>query len=205
MNVHFPDPETIQSIVSLAVRAPSVHNSQPWRWRIGECTMDLYADRDRHLPATDPDERDLLLSCGASLHHALVALAASGWQAKVHRFPDAADPNHLAALEVYRRAAGELDIALAAAIPRRRTDRRLYNSWPVPAADIGLMGARAARAGVMLRLVESLPKLRHIVAESVRLHATETQDHAAFPFLENVERIPEPDETDEHRDQKTNQ
>jgi nitroreductase len=173
MNVHFPDPETMQSIVSLAVRAPSVHNSQPWRWRIGECTMDLYADRDRHLPATDPDERDLLLSCGASLHHALVALAASGWQAKVHRFPDAADPNHLAVLEVYRRAAGELDIALAAAIPRRRTDRRLYNSWPVPAADIGLMGARAARAGVMLRLVESLPKLRHIVAESVRLHATD--------------------------------
>ena len=173
MNVHFPDPETIQSIVSLAVRAPSVHNSQPWRWRIGERTMHLYADRDRHLPATDPDERDLLLSCGASLHHALVALAASGWQAKVHRFPDPADPNHLAALEVYRRAAGELDIALAAAIPRRRTDRRRYNSWPVPVADIGLMGARAARAGVMLRLVESLPKLRQIVAESVRLHATD--------------------------------
>src|ERR1700736_2015471 len=173
MNVHFPDPETIQSVVSLAIRAPSVHNSQPWRWRIGERTMHLYADRDRHLPATDPDERDLLLSCGASLHHGLVALAASGWQAKVHRFPDPADPNHLAALEVYRRVAGDLDIALAAAIPRRRTDRRHYSSWPVPTADIGMMGSRAARAGIMMRRAESLPKLRHIVAQSVWHHATD--------------------------------
>jgi nitroreductase len=45
----------------------------------------------------------------------------------------------------------ELDVVLAAAIDKRRTDRRNYSSWPVPWGDIALMGARAARAGVMLR------------------------------------------------------
>jgi hypothetical protein len=125
------------------------------------------------LPNTDPDSRDLLLSCGASLHHAVVALAALGWQAKITRLPDPLHPAHLAAIEVYRHPATELDITLAAAIPRRRTDRRHYGWWPVPAADITLMGSRAARAGVMMRQVESLPRLQHIVAQAAWQHATD--------------------------------
>jgi nitroreductase len=173
MNAHSPDSKTLHAVLSLAVRAPSIHNSQPWRWRVGAESLHLYADRDMQLPITDPDSRDLLLSCGASLHHCVVALAALGWQAKLHRFPNPAEPDHVAAVEVYRHPATELDVTLAAAIPRRRTDRRHYNSWPVPAADIALMGARVARAGVMLRQIESLPKLRHTVAQAVWQHATD--------------------------------
>ena len=173
MNAYFPDRDTIHAVMSLAARAPSVHNSQPWRWRVEAHSLHLYADPDRHLTATDPDGRDLLLSCGATLHHGVVALAALGWQSKVHRYPNPADPRHLAAVEVYRHSASELDVALAAAIPRRRTDRRHYSSWPVPAVDIALMGARAARAGVMLRQVEGLPQLRRIVADAVWRHATD--------------------------------
>lgn len=176
MNARFPDRKTIHAVLSLATRAPSIHNSQPWRWRVGDESLHLYADPDRHLPNTDPDSRDLLLSCGASLHHAVVALAALGWQAKITRLPDPLHPAHLAAIEVYRHPATDLDIALAASIPRRRTDRRHYGWWPVPAADITLMGSRAARAGVMLRQVESLPKLRSIVAQAVWQHATD-QDY----------------------------
>jgi nitroreductase len=173
MSVHFPDSDTVHTVLSLATRAPSIHNSQPWRWKVGARSLHLYADTSKHLPNTDPDSRDLLLSCGLSLHHCVVALAALGWQAKVHRFPNPAEPEHLAAIEVYRHSSSELDVTLAAAIPRRRTDRRHYSSWPVPAADIALMGARAARAGVMLRQVESLPKLQHIVAQAVWQHATD--------------------------------
>jgi hypothetical protein len=173
MNARFPDRKTIHAVLSLATRAPSIHNSQPWRWRVGDESLHLYADPDRHLPNTDPDSRDLLLSCGASLHHAVVALAALGWQAKINRLPDPLHPAHLAVIEVYRHPAAELDIALAAAIPRRRTDRRHYGWWPVPAADITLMGSRAARAGVMMRKVESLPKLQHVVAQAAWQHATD--------------------------------
>jgi nitroreductase len=173
MNARFPDRQTIHTALSLATRAPSIHNSQPWRWRVGAQSLHLYADPDRHLPSTDPDSRDLLLSCGAVLHHAVVALAALGWQAKVHRLPNSLQPEHLASVEVCRHPASELDITLAAAIPRRRTDRRHYSWWPVPAADITLIDTRAASAGVMLRRVASLPKLKHIVAQAVWQHATD--------------------------------
>jgi nitroreductase len=173
MGAYFPDHETIQTVLSLATRAPSVHNTQPWRWRVGSKSLHLNADRELHLPSTDPDGRDLVLSCGVALHHCVVALAALGWQSKINRIPNPDEPEHLAAIEVYRHPANETDISLAAAIPRRHTDRRRYSSWNVPTNYIALLGARAARTGVMLRQIESLPELQHIVAQSVRQHVAD--------------------------------
>ena len=170
MNARFPDAGTVRTVLTLASRAPSVHNTQPWRWRVDEASLHLYADPDRQLPNIDPDSRDLMLSCGTALHHCVVAFAAVGWQSKVTRLPNPADPNHLAAIELSPYPADAVDIALAAAIPRRRTDRRHYSSWPVPVGDIALMAARAARNGVTMCQVEDLDKLHKIVAESVREH-----------------------------------
>ncbi|MGZ8801185.1 MAG: Acg family FMN-binding oxidoreductase [Mycobacterium sp.] len=175
MNAHFPDSETIRTALSLAVRAPSVHNSQPWQWRLGDHSVHLHANPEMRLPHIDPDARDFLLSCGAALNHCAVALAALGWQSKVHRFPNPAEPNHLAVLELHRYPAADLDVALAAAIPRRRTDRRHYSSWPVPRGDIALMGARAARAGVIMRRVEDLAGLKRLVTEAALRHGTDKE------------------------------
>ena len=158
MKPDFPDAETLRSALSLATHAPSMHNSQPWRWRVGPDRLDLYADRGRHRPQTDPDNRGLLLSCGATLHHCTVALAALGWRATAHRLPDPRSPHHLASLTVEPQSPSDVDVMLAAAITRRRTDRRTYSSWPVPWGDVALMGARAARSGVMLRQIEQSPQ-----------------------------------------------
>jgi nitroreductase len=173
MSAHFPDVDTIRSALALAVRAPSVHNSQPWQWRMGDRSLHLYADPDLHLRQTDPDARDMMISCGASLSHCVIAFAALGWQSKVHRFPNPSDPHHLAAIELYRHPANELDITLAAAIPRRRTDRRHYSAWPVPQGDLALMGARAARAGVTLRRVDELDSLKSLVSQSAMRHGSD--------------------------------
>ncbi|BBZ49084.1 NAD(P)H nitroreductase [Mycobacterium heidelbergense] len=170
MNVRFPDAGTLRTVLSLASRAPSVHNTQPWRWRVDAASLHLYADEARQLPNTDPDGRDLILSCGAALHHCVVALAAVGWRSKVTRLPNPADPDHLAAIELSSYPADSVDIALAAAIPRRRTDRRYYSSWPVPVGDIALMAARAARNGVTLCQVQDVDQLHKIVAQSVWDH-----------------------------------
>lgn len=171
MSAHFPDVQTIRAGLTLAVRAPSVHNTQPWRWCVGKNSLHLYANRGLQLHSTDPDGRDLMISCGAALNHCVVAFAAEGWQAKVHHFPNPADHDHVASVELKRYPAAEVDIALAAAIPQRRTDRRHYSSRPVPLKDIALMGARAARAGVMLRKVEGLTHLSLLVAQAAQQHA----------------------------------
>ncbi|MBB3604014.1 nitroreductase [Mycolicibacterium sp. BK556] len=173
MDRELPDRATIEAALALAVRAPSVHNSQPWRWRIGDESVHLYADPARHLPHVDPERRDLMLSCGVALHHFTVALSALGWATDVHRFPNPADPDHLASVAILGPARAEQDIALAAAIPRRRTDRRWFSSWPVPTGDIALMAARAARSGVTLRRVEDTGELAQVVAHAVREHISD--------------------------------
>jgi nitroreductase len=167
-----PDDDTVRAALALAIRAPSVHNSQPWRWRVDDETVQLYADPDRHLPHADPSRRDMLVSCGISLQHFTVALAALGWRSHVHRFPNPANPEHLATVEIDGRDTSEQDIALAAAIPRRRTDRRWYSSWPVSSGDIALMAARAARAGVALRRAPALGPLADLLADAVHEHVT---------------------------------
>jgi nitroreductase len=177
MNIPFPDAATVRTALTLASRAPSVHNTQPWRWRVDATSLHLFADADRQLPNTDPDGRDLVLSCGTALHHGVTAFAAVGWRSKVTRLPNAADPSHLATIELSPHPADSIDIAFAAAIPRRRTDRRYYSSWPVPVGDIALMAARAARNGVTLCQVEDIDNLHRIVAQSVRDHFT--QDYLA--------------------------
>lgn len=171
MDSGFPDDETLRAALALAVRAPSIHNSQPWQWRVGDQTVHLHADTTRQLSHADPSQRELILSCGVALQHFTVALAALGWQAHVHRLPNRRDPNHLASIELLPSMATEQDVALAAAIPRRRTDRRWFSSWPVPGGDIALMAARAARSGVLLRRVESTSGLSDVMAVAVHEHA----------------------------------
>jgi hypothetical protein len=97
-----------------------------------------------------------------------------GWQAKVNRLASTDDPCRLATIEVRPNVPDRTDIALAAAIPRRRTDRRAYSSWPVAEGDTALMAARAARSGVMLRRVDAIERMRAIVARAV-------SDHSASP------------------------
>jgi len=168
-----PDNAVIEAALALAIRAPSVHNSQPWRWRVGAEYVDLFIDPARRLPRVDPAGRGMLLSCGVALQHFTVALSALGWATEVHRFPDPRNSNHVARIDIVDSSTSEADIALAAAIPHRRTDRRSFSSWPVPGADVATLAALAARAGVMLRRVADEGELAEVVAHAVREHISD--------------------------------
>jgi len=133
-----------------ALRAPSVHNTQPWRWRTRPDAVELHADWNRHLVATDPDRRDLVLSCGAALHHLQVALAARGMAVQVRRMPDAEDRGHLATVAVRPGRPHTADAALFRAIDSRRTDRRRMSHRPVPADHLQALVLQARRTGAVL-------------------------------------------------------
>lgn len=166
------EPRTVQAAIALATRAPSVHNTQPWKWRLANRSVHLYADRDRWLRATDPDGRDLVMSCGAVLHHLRVALAAAGLRATVHRLPNPAEPDHLAAVELTPGTAADADYGLVAALERRQTDRRPFASWPVPDAVVAELVGVAAEQGAVLRPVAEgagRTRLLRAIAEAERI------------------------------------
>ncbi|MGD9618479.1 MAG: NAD(P)H nitroreductase [Mycolicibacterium sp.] len=118
------DTDIIKAAVTLACRAPSLHNSQPWHWVFDGRVLQLFVNPERPVPATDRSGRETLISCGAALDHLRVATAATGWTANVDRFPNPNDPDHLASIDFspsqfvtdgHRRR--------AEAILQRRTDR----------------------------------------------------------------------------------
>lgn len=174
-----PDHQTVLAAIELANHAPSVHNTQPWHWLIGSNSVHLMADRTRRAPVTDPDGRDLLLSCGAALHHLRVAFAALGWQAVVHHLPGEHEPDHLAAVEPHPHVPTDDDVALAAAISHRRTDRRRFSSWEVPAEHLDLMVRRAAEAGALLVPVTD-SGTRWLLARAIDIAARRQADDPGY-------------------------
>lgn len=126
-----PTPQVTTRMVELACLAPSIHNTQPWAWRLSGVEAWLYADLDRQLRVEDPQGRNLVISCGAALHHFQLAARALGWSADVERIPDPDDLTALACVRLRRGprpdAVGVLDV-----LRTRCTDRRRFTSWPVP-------------------------------------------------------------------------
>ncbi|HEX7745206.1 MAG TPA: nitroreductase [Micromonosporaceae bacterium] len=152
-----------------ALHAPSILNSQPWRWRVGPDRLELFADRGRQLAVIDPVGRLLVISCGAALHHARVALAAAGYQAEVSRLPDPAESDLLAVLRIAGRCQpDEAAVRFRDAIPRRRTDRRAYGDSPVPDAAVQRLREIVATHGAYLHVVrpDQMPMLAVATGEA---------------------------------------
>lgn len=145
--------------------APSVHNTQPWRFTLSPDVLDVHTDRSRQLAVLDPTGRQLCLSVGSALFNARVSLAAAGCPITVARFPDQARPNLVARIEV---GGDEVDPALAALNPvveLRQTNRRRFAADPVPDDLVATLLSAAAAEGAKLHLVvqpadrESLARL----------------------------------------------
>jgi len=129
-----PSPyETLLSAVECAHLAPSGHNRQPWRFRLGPDFVDLTADRSRGLPVLDPEGRELTISCGVALFYLRLALRCLGRGDMVTLMPDPLQPDWIARVQVgeaINRSAE--DVELFQAIPRRHTNRLSFSRSTVP-------------------------------------------------------------------------
>jgi hypothetical protein len=159
------DPSTprppYEEMVGFATRAPSVHNTQPWLWRTSPEGLELYADWARQLSRADPDGRDLLVSCGAALHHLQVAAAALGWTAHIRHAPDPGYSRLLASIRFTRHeASAEAGHGLTRLLGRQ-TDRRQFASWPVPQEQLQSLAWTGSQWGVTVTpVVDEAVRLR---------------------------------------------
>jgi nitroreductase len=153
------DAAVMADVVELACRAPSVHNSQPWRWVAGDGELRLFLDAARVPHATDHSGREAAISCGAVVDHLRVAASASGWHAVVAQFPNPNDLDHLATVR-FRRAQFVTDgeRARAEAIRTRRTDRLPFEP----------PGAWAAIEPVVRSTVDPAKAALHVLSDAAR-------------------------------------
>mgnify|MGYP003471624279 CR=1 FL=1 len=175
---------TLTQAAIAALPAPSIFNSQPWRWRISADGAELRADRARQLSSVDPDGRMLTVSCGIALHHALTALAAKGALVTVDRLPDPGDPDLLAMLRITgSQRPDPAALRLAEVMAVRRTDRRPFSDRPVPQDQLELLRAAAEAGGAHLHLLRP-DEVIDLTAVAGRAATVEINDPAYRADLE---------------------
>jgi hypothetical protein len=158
---------TAAALRRAAVRAslaPSIHNTQPWRFVVGRDYLEIHADWDRQLRVLDPRGRQLIISCGCAVFNARVSLAAAGQHVAVERLAGAGTGDLLARLTVGGTARGPAAIAeLEPAVDIRRTNRRQFGDEPVPPQVIAeLVAAARAEEADLIPIVQ--PQDRVLVA-----------------------------------------
>ncbi|HEY5986153.1 MAG TPA: nitroreductase family protein, partial [Streptosporangiaceae bacterium] len=164
--------QMIEQLLRAAAAAPSMHNTQPWRFRVGPArdVIELRADPARQLPYGDPGGRAVHIACGAALLNLrLAAGVAAGRQTVVRLLPDPGTPLLLATVRFGGpHKAGETERELYAAIERRHTNRQPFSDRPVPPGVLASMTEAATLEGAILHVLdrEEAVRVLHLAADA---------------------------------------
>ncbi|MBA9005245.1 Acg family FMN-binding oxidoreductase [Thermomonospora cellulosilytica] len=147
--------EDARSAIETARWAPSVHNTQPWRFGVGDRRISVRGDADRRLEVADPAGREMLISCGAAIFTLGLALRGRGYAPRVRLLPDPDRPQLLAELTLDGPATGTTGEVgrLLEQVGLRSTHRGPFLPVPLPAGLLSLLREEARREGAVLHVV----------------------------------------------------
>lgn len=119
-------------LIESAARAPSLHNSQPWQFRVTRDRAELWCD-PRRRAWSDEGGREMMISCGAALFGLRLAMRSLGAEPAVELLPEQARPRLLARVRPGRAVPpSAAEARLTAAVPRRHTHRGPFDADPLP-------------------------------------------------------------------------
>lgn len=165
------------TMVEAANLAPSIHNSQPWRFAVQGDRVEIRRDETRSTPAIDPVGRGLHMACGAAALNALVAARAGGRACTIALGAQRYRPELAAVLTL----GGSItphpdDLALAAAIEARHTVRTPFEDTVVPAALVDRMRAAVEHEGAWMHVVGRDDDIVELAVLTERAEAAELAD-----------------------------
>ncbi|MDT8912402.1 Acg family FMN-binding oxidoreductase [Amycolatopsis sp. PS_44_ISF1] len=168
-----------EQALASAVRAPSLYNTQPWRFVVEPDLVQVWLDRDRVLAVADPRAGEARLACGAAVFNAVTALRAGGVEVETRIRPDRARPDLLATLRLdgKHRATAE-DGQLARAVFQRRTNRFPFLDQEVPAAVLARLRSAARSAGGYLKYLRAPGRYAQAVSLIRRAEAQQASEPA---------------------------
>ncbi len=146
--------DKLKFLVNYAVLAPSLHNSQPWKFAVRADEIRILADPTRQLKVADSDARELYISIGCAIENLLIAATYFGLYTSVTYFPDAHDELLVASVS-FTEGAGAPSLAdqeRFLAIGLRHTNRQTYANKPLTENDLQRLGASVREPDVALQV-----------------------------------------------------
>jgi len=163
-------------LIGVAGRAPSLHNTQPWRFAVNGDAIELYADASRRLQV-DPDGREMVISCGAALYGLRLAVRSLGYLPAVELLPEPVGPRVLARVRPGRPAPMTSDERkLLYAVPHRHTHRGPFEPGPLPARLFPQMREDAQAEGATLTEIRPGPAREELMALFAALARRQDRD-----------------------------
>lgn len=151
MSTDFRIPSSIRTdylfMIEQAIKAPSGHNTQPWKFRLFSDHIDILPDFSRALPVIDSEHRELFVSLGCAAENLCIAATHKGWLGKVSTSSDGI-------IHIGLSRQDGIEASHFEQIARRQTNRRCYNGSMIPDSTLALLKNIPAEPGIRIHLFQ---------------------------------------------------
>lgn len=170
--------EQMKYLLRYSILAPSSHNTQPWKFSVGENEIKVFIDMTRWLKVADDDQRELHISVGCALENLLIAAEHFGFRYEVNYFPESGSEEFVAALELMPQGESPQPSEMFPALTVRHTNHKVYEPRPISEADQQKIRACCVEEGISLYLTDDLEMKRKVDELMARADAIEFADPA---------------------------
>jgi nitroreductase len=172
--------DALTELVRAATLAANSHNTQAWRFAVGEATITVLPDFSRRTPVVDPDDHHLSASLGAAVENIVQAAPVFGLVA-TPRFDAQGDGRVVIDLH----GGDTVTSAMAAAIVTRQCSRALYDGRAVAADAQRALAAAGNGEGVKLLLLTDRPAIDAVAELIIDGNSRQLNDPAFMAELKH--------------------
>jgi hypothetical protein len=119
----------LQKWIAFNIKAHSGHNTQPWKFKIEENTIEIHPDFNRALPIVDADNHALYISLGCATENIVIVAKNDGFNATVKLLKDKNNIDFIRVVFAYKTDTNKDD--LFNCIAKRQVTRNAYNSTQI--------------------------------------------------------------------------
>jgi hypothetical protein len=160
-------------LVRYATLAPSSHNTQCWKFRLGEQSVSILPDYQRRCPIVDPDDHHLFVSLGCATENLVQAAAAMGFRGDAVFVAGTQE-----SIDVSLARDAERRTHLFEAIPRRQSTRGEFDGKPLSNDELRLLEAAGSGSGVRAHLFTDRQAMESVLDFVVQGNTAQMRDPA---------------------------
>ncbi len=146
----------LEELVTYAIKAPSGHNTQPWKFYVYDAAIEVFPDFRKTLPVVDSEHRELYISLGCAVENLCIAAREKGFQpgTTIRKKNDS-----LYSIYITLEKAQTQPHPLFFAIEKRQTNRTEYNNHLISRDTIQMLEEMNCQPGTHFYLHERESKM----------------------------------------------